>query len=84
MMGRKPISRAVQRELVDTWQQAGKAMEAERRRALASKTPEESREAVLDMLELGSVAPPKLSAEKYSGLIEMQRLFARWHRRGKA
>ncbi|HLX28239.1 MAG TPA: hypothetical protein VKV24_07120 [Casimicrobiaceae bacterium] len=82
-MGRDAISKTVQRQLVDTWREAGKAMEAERLRALASQTPEESRDAALDMLELGSLAAPKASAEKYSGLMEMQRLFARWHRRDK-
>ena len=83
-MGREPISKALQRKLVGAWREAGKAMEAERRRTLASQTAKESREAAFDMLELGSLAAPKSSAEKYSGLIEMQRVFARARQRGQA
>ena len=48
---------------------------------LASQSPLESQQAAFDMLQLGGMLPDDTKREKSSGLVEMQRLFARWHTR---
>lgn len=76
-------SLARQKELVATWRETGLRLEAQRRAELASQSPSESRQAAFDMLQLGSLLPGDTSREESSGLIEMQRLFARWYTRGR-
>jgi hypothetical protein len=58
------ISKTIQRRLVDTWRQAGKAMETECRRALVSRTPDDCRDEALDMLALGSVASARRQEQR--------------------
>ena len=77
------LSLAQQKELVATWRETGRWLEAQRHAELASQTPAESRQAAFDMLQLGGMLPGDAAREKSSGLIELQRLFARWHNRGR-
>jgi len=72
-----------QKELVATWHETGLRLEAQRRAELASQSPLESQQAAFDMLQLGGMLPDDTKREKSSGLVEMQRLFARWHTRGR-
>ncbi len=55
------------------WQDAGPVLEQLRRRELRELTEEEALEAVLDLLDLTTVLPPKTGG---SGLVEQQRYFA--------
>lgn len=74
-------SESVQRALVAAWQETGRLLDAQRRAELAAQTPHESRQAAFDMLQLGGMLPADATRERDCGLIEMQRLFARWHER---
>jgi hypothetical protein len=67
------------REWVNRWADAGKELEAIRRRELESMTDEQAREAALDLLTMPLPAdlPPRLE----SGLVEQQRWFAKAHRK---
>lgn len=76
------LSLAHQKALVATWHETGLRLEAQRRAELASQSRLESQLAAFDMLQLGGMVPGDTAREKSSGLIEMQRLFARWHNRG--
>jgi hypothetical protein len=82
-MGSPTSSFARQKELVATWQETGLRLEAQRRAELASQSPLESQQAAFDMLQLGGMLPDDAKREESSGLVEMQRLFARWHTRGR-
>ena len=82
-MGSPILSLARQKELVATWHETGPRLEALRHAELASQSPLESRQAAFDMLQLGRMLPADAQREESSGLIEMQRLFARWHSRGR-
>ncbi len=82
-MGRPILSEARQKEIVAAWQETGRRLEAQRFAELAARTPSQSRQAAFDMLQLGSMLPGDTARDKSSGLIEMQRLFARWHSRGR-
>jgi len=82
-MGSPILSLARQKELVATWQETGRRLEAQRRAELASQSPLESQRAAFDMLQLGGMLPGDTKREESSGLIEMQRLFARWNTRGR-
>lgn len=73
-----------QKELVALWCETGRLLEAQRRRELAAQSPSQSREAAFDMLQLGGMLPGDAVRESGSGLIEMQRLFARGRGRGPA
>lgn len=64
------------------WAQTGRVLADAKRRALANYSPQEQRDAVWDMSELGGLLPPDKDREKWSGLIEMQRRFAKLRRRG--
>lgn len=66
-------------DLVEQWGETGRLLAAIRRAELAGQTPDQSRRAVLDMLELSDLLPPDPARARSSGLVEMQRLFARWH-----
>lgn len=72
-----------QRELVRGWIETGRLLEARERAALAAMTPEESRQAAFDMLQLGGMLPERGTPRTTSGLVEMQRLFARFRERGR-
>ena len=74
---------ARQKELVATWHETGLRLEAQRRAELASQSPLESQQAAFDMLQLGGMLPDDTKREESLGLVEMQRLFARWHTRGR-
>jgi len=81
-MGSPILSSARQKELVATRRETGRRLEAQRHAELASQPPLESRQAAFDMLQLGGMLPGDAKREESSGLIEMQRLFARRHSRG--
>ena len=76
-----PLAR--QKELVAKWRETGLRLEAQRRTELTSQSPLESQQAAFDMLQLGGMLPGDTRREASSGLVEMQRLFARWHTRGR-
>lgn len=82
MAARAP-SIAAQKELVAQWRETGRVLDQLRRTELAHQSPEESRRAAYDMLQLGGMLPGDPSRERSSGLIEMQRLFALGHGRGR-
>lgn len=71
-------------EFVARWRDAGPALAALREAELAALTPEESRIAAFDMLQLAGLLAPDPVREASSGFVEMQRLFARGHARGRA
>lgn len=83
-MAQTEPSLAVQKELVARWGETGRMLDAHRRAELAAQSPELSRLAAFDMLQLGGMLPADPARERDSGLIEMQRVFARWHHRGRA
>lgn len=66
-----------QRRLVEGWAESGKVLHELRRAQLAGQSPEESRRAAYDMLQLGGMLPVDPARARTSGLVEMQRLFAR-------
>lgn len=70
-----------EREIVAGWRETGRLLEAHRWAELAAQSPEDSRQAAFDMLQLGGMLPADPAREQGSGLIEMQRIFARWHER---
>jgi hypothetical protein len=72
-----------QRELVRGWIEAGQLLESRRRAALAALTPEDSRRAAFDMLQLGGLLPSHDTPRSKSGLVEMQRLFVLFRARGR-
>ncbi len=69
-----------EQELVRRWRQIGRLLDAKRWAELAAQSRDESRSAAFDMLQLGGMLPVDAARERYSGMIDMQRLFARWHR----
>jgi hypothetical protein len=71
------LDAAVQKHLVEQWRETGRVLTDIRRAELATQSPEESRRAAWDMLQLGAMLPPNSAREKQSGLVEMQRLFAK-------
>lgn len=77
------ISLERQKQLVAAWRETGRLLEAQRWKELATQTPEQSQQAAFDMLQLGGMLPPDPVRERTSGLVEMQRLFARWASRGQ-
>ncbi len=76
-MTSRSLSIEEQRRLVETWREAGAALERLRRAELASLTAEQSRQAAFDMLQLGGLLPADPERERSSGLVEMQRVLAR-------
>jgi len=74
---------AVQKKLVALWRETGRVLEELRRSELARQSPEQSRQAAYDMLQLGGMLPEDPARERTSGLVEMQRLFARARGRGR-
>jgi hypothetical protein len=82
-MGTAPLSLAHQKELVATWRETGRRLGAQRHAELAAQSRLESQQAAFDMLQLGGMLPDDPKREQSSGLIELQRLFARGHSRGR-
>lgn len=74
---RKPLDRATQEVLVAQWRIAGLALDERKRQSIASASAEEHRQAAWDMAQLGGSLPPDPRREQSSGLVEMQRLFAK-------
>lgn len=60
-------------DAVRTWLGAGTVLEQVRRRELRELTAEDALVAVLDLLDLAAILPPKVGG---SGLVEQQRYFA--------
>ena len=73
-----------QKRLVSMWQETGRVLAARHAAELASQSPLQSQQAAFDMLQLGGMVPEDPARERHSGLVEMQRIFARWHQRGPA
>lgn len=71
----------LKRRWVKQWQETGPLLHKIRYQELAAQTPEQSRQAAYDMLQMADHFPPDPKREKTSGLVEMQRLFARWRAR---
>ena len=58
----------------ETWERAGRELDALRRRELQAMTDDDVRRAVADLFS--GVAPDDLPPRTSSGLVEQQRLFA--------
>lgn len=71
------LEAAVQRRLIEQWRETGRVLAEMRKAELATQSPEDSRRAAWDMLQLGAMLPPDPARENQSGLVEMQRLFAK-------
>lgn len=64
----------VEARVVQDWRVTGPLLEGLRRSALREMTDDDALEAVLDLLDLVTILPPKRSG---SGLVEQQRYFGR-------
>ena len=73
------LEATVQRRLIAQWRETGRVLADIRRAELATQSPDDSRRAAWDMLQLGAILPPDPAREHQSGLVEMQRLFAKLH-----
>jgi hypothetical protein len=71
------------RELVALWGETGRKLAQIRAAELAAQTPEESRRAAYDMLQLGGLLAGDPERARRSGLVEMQRRFASLRERGR-
>ncbi len=76
------LDRDTRQHLVTKWVEAGRLLAISKRQALADSSPQQHRQAVWDMSQLGGLLAPDQHREKWSGLIEMQRWFARLRERG--
>ena len=63
----------------ETWERAGRELDAIRRRDLQSMTDDDARRAIADLFSM--TMPPCLPLRTTSGLVEQQRLFALLRRR---
>ena len=77
-------SEEAQKRLVTAWRETGRVLAAHRLAELAAQSPLQSQEAAFDMLQLGGMLPEDTARERDTGMIEMQRIFSRWHTRGPA
>ena len=66
----------VQKRLIRQWRETGRVLREIRLAELAAMQEEESRHVALDILNLASVLPDDPRRVRYSGLVEMQRLFS--------
>jgi hypothetical protein len=82
-MESRRLSLALQKQLVARWHDTGSRLEQQRRAELAAQSPEQSREAAFDMLQLGGMLEGDPKRDATSGLIEMQRIFSRWRGESK-
>jgi hypothetical protein len=83
LMAHRVLSMAAQKELVAQWRETGRVLDELRKTELAGQSPEQSRQAAYDMLQLGGMLPADPARESSSGLIEMQRLFSRGRSHGR-
>ena len=67
----------VQKRLIKQWQETGRVLREIRRAELAAMREEESRHVALDILNVASTLSDDPRRERYSGLVEMQRLFSK-------
>jgi hypothetical protein len=77
------LSIALQQELIGRWRETGRRLETQRHAELAAQSPLQSRQAAFDMLQLGGMLRCDATREIGSGMIEMQRIFARWRDRDR-
>ena len=67
----------VQKQLIRQWQKTGRVLKEIRLAELAAMREEESRQVALDILNLASALSDDPRRDRYSGLVEMQRLFSK-------
>lgn len=67
---------SVQKRLIRQWLETGRVLREIRLAELAAMREEESRHIALDILNLASALPDDPRRKRYSGLVEMQRLFS--------
>lgn len=75
------IEENVQEFLIRQWQETGCVLRKIRLDELAVMQDEESRRIALDILNLASILSDNPRRERYSGLVEMQRLFSKLRER---
>lgn len=75
------IEENVQEFLIRQWQETACVLRKIRLDELAMMQDEESRRVALDTLNLASVLSDNPRRERYSGLVEMQRLFSKLRER---
>jgi hypothetical protein len=68
-----------QKRLIAQWQETGRVLQQIRLTELAAMDDEESRQAAFDILRLADALPDDSGRERYSGLVEMQRLLSALH-----
>ena len=66
----------VHKRLIRQWRETGRVLREIRLAELAAMQEEESRHVALDILNLASALSDDPRRERYSGLVEMQRLFS--------
>jgi hypothetical protein len=66
----------VQKRLIRQWRETGRVLRKIRLAELAAMREEESRRVALDILTLASALSDDPRRERYTGLVEMQRLFS--------
>jgi hypothetical protein len=71
----------VQKRLIGQWRETGRVLREIRVAELAAMREEESRQVALDILNLASALADDARRERYSGLVEMQRLFSKLRER---
>lgn len=75
------IDENVQKRLIRQWRVTGRVLRKVRLDELAAMQDEESRRVALDILNLAAVLSDDPRRERYSGLVEMQRLFSKQRER---
>lgn len=71
----------VHRRLIRQWRETGRVLKEIRMAELAAMREEESRHVALDILNLGSALSDDARRVRYSGFVEMQRLFSKLRER---
>ena len=71
----------VQKRLIKQWRETGRVLREIRLAELAAMREEDSRHVALDILNLTGALSDDPQREHYSGLVEMQRLFAKLRER---
>ena len=71
----------IHKRLIRQWQETGRVLREIRVAELAAMREEESRHVALDILNLASALSDDPRRERYSGLVEMQRLFSKLRER---
>ena len=66
----------VHKRLIRQWRETGRVLREIRLAELAAMGEEESRNVALDILNLAGAVPDDPRRERYSGLVEMQRLLS--------